>query len=386
MKRLLSRSLFLSVPFITAFALVQILLSWQPAAAQTAEIYVNKQLGRADPTVGVGEYLTFTIFIENRTNFTVTVLPLTDRFNNAVLGYVDATPAPDTVDVVNGQLDWADLTTTFGDLAPGQSVTVVVGFTAEHPAPVVVNEAEVHDAVNASGGLPSSGSQSGEGEAIGGAAPIDKSLLDGVVPEMGLPLTFTIRITNDGFTTMTVVSLLEDYEPEYLRFLSAEPQPDSVDEVSGELRWSDLTDWFGDLSAHESVTVFVVFEALASIDVTNNRASTSGGKDWYDNDLDGGEDLVPIQIVAPNQATATPVATETPAPTATAGSSGGGNTQQATATPFPTVTATPVIPQTLPDTGIPPQERPLVSSRWLLVLVALLPILGWLWARRPLKR
>lgn len=388
MRRFDVRPLFLVVPLTLAFFLLHSFLSLQPATAQSAEIFVNKQLGRSNATVGVGEYLTFTIYIENRTNFTVTVLPLTDVFNNDVLGYADAMPPPDTIDLTAGQLDWTDLTTTFGDLGVGEGVTVVVGFIAEHPAPAVVNRAEVNDAVNGEGEIPSSGDDSDEGEAVGGAAPVDKDLLDGIVPEVGLPLTFTIQITNDGFTTMTVVPLLEDYEPEYLRFLSAVPQPDTVDEVAGELRWSDLTNWFGDLSAQEAITVLVVFEALAPIDVTSNRASTAGGRDWYENDLDAGEDQVPIRIVTGQEPTLTPTPTATaPAATATPsgggggddGDGGGGNEQQPTPTPFPTVTPTPDIPETLPDTGIPP-AAPMSINIWLVVLAFLLPVglwVGW---------
>jgi hypothetical protein len=62
-----------------ALAALGLVLSTQSASAQAGgDIYVDKRLGRADPIVHVGEYLTFTILIRNDTAFTVTTLPLSD--------------------------------------------------------------------------------------------------------------------------------------------------------------------------------------------------------------------------------------------------------------------------------------------------------------------
>lgn len=340
----------------------------RPVSAQTDLIFVDKRLGRPSPVVYIGEYITFTIFIENRSTFTVTTLPLSDTFNSAVLGYVDAVPAPDSVDVANSRLDWNDLTTTFGDLGPGESIQVVVGFIAEHPAPAVVNRAAVHDAEHSAGGIPGSGSESGNGEAIGGASPVDKNMVDGITPTVGLPITFTIAITNDGYTTMTVVPLVEDYDPAYLQYSSAVPAPDSIDEVTGELQWSDLTLFFGDIPAHEVITVEVVFIALQDIALTTNHASVVGAKDYYDNDLAPGDDEVPIMIIgAPGQVTATPA----PAPTSTPA---GPTPVAPTATPAATSTPA-VLPAQIPDTGFAPDLTPILA-----VVIFLLPLAAWgLW-------
>jgi hypothetical protein len=259
----------------------------------------------------------------------------------------------------------------------------VVGFIAEHPAPVVVNRAEVHDALSDNNQLGGGGDDSVDGESIGGSSPVDKRLIGDVIPEVGRPLTFTIAITNNGYTTMTMVPLTEDYDPEFLQFSFAVPQPDIVDEVTGELFWSDLTTWFGDVSPFAAIQITAVFTALAPIDVTTNNASVSGASDWYGNDLDAGADQVPIAIMGPNQQ-ATPTATgaaATPAPTSTPGSS---NTQPAPTQAAATATAeaTAVPAQTLPDTGIPPE--PPSSVNWLiLAVVALLPVMAWwLWRRK----
>jgi uncharacterized repeat protein (TIGR01451 family) len=359
------------------------LLGWltQSTLAQSGQqIFVDKQLGRSSPVVHVGEYITFTILIENQTSFTVTTLPLSDTFNVAVLAFVDAVPMPDIVDVANGRLDWNDLTTFFGDLGPGQQITVVTGFIAEHPAPVVVNRAAVHDAQGSQGTVPGGGDDSTEGESIGGSSPVTKKLLQGdTPPQVGLPITFTITITNNGFTTMTVVPVVDDYDPAFLQFQTAVPQPDIVDEVNGELIWSDLTLWLGDLPAHSSAQITVVFIALAEIDLTTNAVSVSEGQDWYGNEMGAGADQVPITIVdGGTQVTATPAGTpaETATPAATNTPVAATNTPVAATTTPAAATATPQMPQRLPDTGIPPQSTGNFPG-WLALFATLLPVAGW---------
>jgi len=339
-----TRKLIISLGLAVAVLVTLILMvSSRSVRAQAGDIYVDKQLGRPNPVVYVGEYLTFTIFIRNDSAFTVTTLPLSDTYNTAVLGFVDATPPPDSVDEGAGRLDWDDLTTYFGDLSPGDSIVVVVGFIAEHPQPSVVNAAEVHDALGTGGTLSGTNSTITNTTSVGGSSPVEKDLLEGLIPQVGLPLTFTITITNNGFTTMTVMPLIDTYNPAWMAFSYAVPWPDIVDEVNGELTWLDLTDWAGDVPAHGTVTVTTVFTALTAGGATNS-AEVSGASDWYENELTGGSDLVPITIIegpptptpttAPTSVPATrqPASTSVPASTATPG-------------PTPTNTTIPLLPQ-----------------------------------------
>lgn len=342
-------------------------LSIQPARAQGGEIFVDKQLGRADPVVHVGEYLTFTILIRNDSTFTITTLPMSDTYNAAVLGYADASVPPDSIDTGAGRLDWADLTTFFGDLPPGQSVLIVVGFIAEHPQVAVVNAAEVHDAQHASGLLSSTLSTYTGGEAIGGSSPVDKELLAGLNPQVGQPLTFTIVITNDGFTTMTLAPLMDAYNPAWMAFSYAVPPPDVVDSVGGILIWNDLTTQLGDVPPHGTLSVMTVFTAMMAVDGAINHAEVSGGVDWYGNNLGGGGDDVPITIIgAP--ATSTPAPTATPVPTARptqrpAATSVPASTPTVTPVPTPTVVV-PLLPKTgQKETGI------LAGILWVILFV-----------------
>jgi uncharacterized repeat protein (TIGR01451 family) len=348
---------------LAAFALAALglVLSTQSARAQAGDdIYVDKQLGRTDPVVHVGEYLTFTILIRNDSAFTVTTLPLSDMYNAGVLAYADAVPPPDVIDEGAGQIDWTDLTTYFGDVLPGGQIVVVVGFIAEHPAPAVVNAAEVHDALGAGGALSGTTSIDDGADAVGGSSPVDKELLAGLLPQVGQPLTFTVIITNDGFTTMTVVPLVDTYDPALLAFSYAVPPPDLVNAAGGTLTWTDLTVWTGNVPAHAAISVTTVFTALATTDDTINRAEVTGASDWYDNDIAGGADQVPITVIGPAPtptATPKPKKKDQPAPTATA-------------TPLaltPTPTATPVAPL-LPETG---RTDPAAGHRLLAALLVL---------------
>jgi len=354
-----------------AMSVLLLMLSLQSVRAQTGgDIYVHKQLGRADPVVHVGEYLTFTILIRNDTAFTVTTLPLVDEYNTDVLGYTDAAPAPDSVDEGTGQLDWSDLTAVFGDLAPGQQIVIVVGFIAEHPETAVVNAAEVHDALSTGGAVSGTTTTSiiSDTESVGGSSPVDKELLDGLTPQAGQPLTFSISIINDGYTTMTVAPLVDTFDPAWLAFSYAVPPPDVVDTAGGVLTWTDVTNWSGDIAPHGTISVLTVFTALMAIDGTTNRAEVAHASDWYSNDLTGGADDVPITIIG--SPTATPAPTVTPAqptPTQPTPKQPTPTRPAPTPLPTPTATATPVIPL-LPETG---QSMGLARGNLLAILFVL---------------
>jgi hypothetical protein len=300
---------------------------------------VDKQLGRPEPVVHVGEYITFTILVENRANFTITQLPLSDVYNTAVLRFVDAVPPPDSVVEAVGQLEWADLTTAFGPIPPGQRLVVTVGFVAEHPESAIVNAAEVHDALGSSGALSGTNSLITDVMSIGGSSPVEKELLAGLIPRAGLPLTFTVRITNEGYTTLTVAPLIDHYDPAFLRFSHAVPPPDLVDPANGMLNWTDLTVWTGDIPAHSTISVTTVFTALRTVDLTANGARVEGARDWYDNDLAQGHDEVPITIIqgpaSPTHTPHPPAPTQQPPPAATV----------TPALPTPTATALVLLPE-----------------------------------------
>jgi hypothetical protein len=114
--------------------------------ASTAEIGLTKQLVTPDP-IRSGEAASFRIRITNVGGATITFLPLRDVFNATYLSYQNAQPAPNGAG--GGQLDWTDLTATFGrDLAPNASFTITVNFigradTTLLPGSKTVNTASI---------------------------------------------------------------------------------------------------------------------------------------------------------------------------------------------------------------------------------------------------
>ncbi len=94
---------------------------------EAASYTIVKRLNTPEP-VRVGREVSFTISILNTSDKAwITYLPLRDVYSTTFLSYVSATPA--SIDTVNdGELDWQDLTQTFGAIQPGRTVDVVVTF------------------------------------------------------------------------------------------------------------------------------------------------------------------------------------------------------------------------------------------------------------------
>ncbi len=110
---------------------------------------VTKKLNTPDP-VRPGEPISFTIRITNTGDTWITTLPLEDTYNNTFLtyGFGGNFAVPDSTDHVNdGVINWSDLTTALGDLAPnGGTATVTVWFTAREDTTTLPNGAALNTA------------------------------------------------------------------------------------------------------------------------------------------------------------------------------------------------------------------------------------------------
>jgi uncharacterized repeat protein (TIGR01451 family) len=366
------------------FIVTGLSLAWLVAEgrAQGSDIEVNKIL-EGSPTVRVGEVITFHITIRNNTAFSLTTVPLTDVFRADILSPVPAYADPpyDSLTYVGntGVISWTDIAAHFGGfIVPSQTVTVTLAFTAEHPTTqlTVVNRAAIHDAVNILGQSVAAGGDEAENEAVGGSTPVTKTLEPpDFSPEVGLPLTFTIRIENNGAADITRLPLEDTYDPAVLAFNYAVPTPTLVITSTGVISWADLTTFFGPIPGDTAITVTVVFTALSDVQTTTNQAQVLGAQDEYNNDLAAGQDQVPIQILPALTPTPTPTETseeedssDTPTPTATPAPM-----PTPTFTPIPTATPTPTanlpIPTVLPETGAP-------LSGWSLLFAGLCLALG----------
>ncbi len=109
---------------------------------------ITKENTTADNELTPGDAISFTITIENTGKTWLAVVPLQDTYDTDYLTYVNADPASvDNND--DGQIDWSDVTGT-GQLAPGDSISIIVNFTAKAPTDQLpnhetINTATAHD-------------------------------------------------------------------------------------------------------------------------------------------------------------------------------------------------------------------------------------------------
>ncbi len=349
---------------LLAFTLLSLLYVQQVSLAQGGDIEMVKTLNRSGNVVRVGEVLTFTIALTNHSIFTLTSVTVVDNYDNTTLAFAGATPTQSDHNTGTAVITWDNVAVP--SILPGHGVVITVAFVAEHPKTTVVNAARAQDVIHSGGELTQTAETSRTQEAVGGAAPVVKSVSPpGSTPVAGLPVTFTHIITNDGAAVMTRLPLTDTYDPAFLEFNFAIPTP-SITSPPGLLVWPDLTTYFGPIPADTAVVVTTVFTALTRVVNTVNQASTEGALDIFNNDLTAGSAQVPITIID-NAPTPTPDTTdeeddddedEAPAPTPTATLP-----TVPVATPTAAAVAQQFIPRFLPETG---QLQP---AGWLLLLI-----------------
>jgi hypothetical protein len=353
--------------------------------------------------VQVGQILEFSIRITNTGTLPLTDLDLIDEFVGGIVAPVGSSPFakagdPPLSDTTpfsydgNQTIAWS-LLGGGKTLAPGGSVEVIVRLRAIHPTADLqtVNRARIARAIRSDGNSAGGGGAEVPARPDGARLPMSKSLGAPVPVAAGLPITFTIVITNESLIDIVALPLRDVYNPAALGFTSADPPPDSADQVAGALAWADLlaTTGRGRLRPGESITVRTVYTALRDITASVNRAEVSGAKDEYGNAVQPQQAQVPIRIVGPGSAAPTARPTRSPTQTPTSFATAGprlteiaGRTATAAVQATPTATATasataevtvattttPVIPASLPNTGAA-GPSPLL---WLLAGVALL--------------
>ena len=109
---------------------------------------ITKENTTADGELTPGDPISFTITIKNTGKTWLDEIPLKDEYDTDYLTYVGANPASDDNND-DGVIDWSDVTGT-DQLAPGESITIVVNFTAKAatdqlPNHETINTATAHD-------------------------------------------------------------------------------------------------------------------------------------------------------------------------------------------------------------------------------------------------
>ena len=349
------------------------------AQTGTLSMEISKRLQGSD-VIQVGQELTFTIRITNTGTISITTLPLIDEYESSILQLERTLPLSSTNIVTpatgSGLITWSDLTTdtVFGPLNPGQSIEIITVFRAIAPRVATVNRARIGAAVGFGGQEYAGDGRSSTGDAIGGQVIVRKELVTDTVAASGLPLTFTITISNDGAADLTRIPLRDTFDLTYLQFASAVPMPTFISTAAiteGVLEWDNVLTGLGltRLRPGEIITVTTVFTALRSVEAAFiNRAEAPGVRDEFNDEVPAPRQAeVPIRII-PGPGEATPTSTPTPSPVPREEPQPRDTPVPATptATPTPTVentaTATPEVagiaatptvaaPATLPRTG-----------------------------------
>jgi hypothetical protein len=127
-------------------------------------------------------------------------------------------------------------------------------------------------------------------------------------------IDFDITVTNTGATWLSVVPLEDDYDPQYLNFISATPlAPNSVDATNGILRWNDITG-AGQLAPGNAITIRVTFQGVGdttqllaqspcteSGNTCNVARTRDGNNDGPTADPDGPGPLQPLEELDPKE-------------------------------------------------------------------------------------
>jgi LPXTG-motif cell wall-anchored protein len=374
------------------------LLSARPARAQSLGLEITKTL-RGGAEVQIGQILEFTIRITNTGTLPLTDLDLVDEFVGSIVAPVGSGPYakpgdPALSDTAPFSYDGSQ-TITWGllgggkTLAPGASLAVLVRLRAVHPTADLqtVNRAHIARAIRSDGGSAGGGGAEVPARPDGARLPMTKSLGVPAPVAAGLPITFTIIITNESLIDIVALPLRDVYNPAALRFVSANPPPDTADQVGGVLAWGDLLATTGRTALHpgESLRIQTAYTALRDITDAVNTAEVSGAKDEYGNTVQPRQAQVPIRIVGPGETpvpsgplptdvplpTSTPLATAGPRLTEIVGRTATAAAAQTTPTrdlPTPQATPTLVVPASLPNTG----DAGPSPAIWLVVGLAML--------------
>ncbi len=285
-----------------------------PAPRQKLRLAISKTLLGSD-VVQVGQYLTFTIRVTNTGGVVVTELPLVDEYETSILqpALDRMSPAPSTT--AAGVLSWNDLTDTFGDLAPGESVAVTAVFRAIRIDDEVINRARVEAAIGSGGEGGGPFDDESEGEVEGGRVIVEKALIESFIRLDTPVISFTISLRNDGYADIVRAPLVDTYHADLLSFAEASVPPDAHNPATGELRWNDLLASLGvaRLRPQEVISFTTTYTVAGPIDdLIANSADAVDVVDEFGNRVDSPRRAEVRIRIRGAETTSTPTATETP--------------------------------------------------------------------------
>ena len=271
-----------------------------------ADLSLTKNVSSA--SVGAGSPVSFTIAVNNAGPQTATGVTVSDTLP-AGLTYVSSS-------ATQGAYDSATKLWTVGTLNNGGAATLTLTATVG-AAGTYTNTAEVRSVSQfdpdstPNNGNPAEDDQDNAVVTSTSATPqpgvdLDKALVSSNPAHLTELVTYTIRLTNTGNTTLVNLPLTDTFDIPYLTFARAAPAPDAVNPnataTTGQLVWNDLTNTFGDLPPGGVVQVSVVMTATGITPLGTdalNRAVTANVLDNTGRTPPGGgdSDQVPVTIL-----------------------------------------------------------------------------------------
>jgi uncharacterized repeat protein (TIGR01451 family) len=203
-----------------------------PILGERPQLAVRKTRTSPSPAA-VGDAVVWQIEVENIGPAPLSVVPLHDGYQVAYFDFLSATPAPNTVDLIHGRLDWNNL----GPLGPGGKHTVTLRLAAKAPGLGATNCAESYYSVGSNTFRPSdcatvdirSEPPSIEVQKQRVAQDPDRPVA------VGDTVTFKITASNTGPTPLADVVVLDHYDADCLEFVNA-PGMTTI-YAPGFLRW-----------------------------------------------------------------------------------------------------------------------------------------------------
>lgn len=238
-----------------------------PLPAGTPGVTLAKTL--VTPTDGqamVGGAVQFRLRVINTGSTTLSSVSVTDTYPAANLSYVSASSTPNTA--VSGSLAW----TNVGPLTAGQSVEILVNFTALASGNPAVNSAMA----NAGGGVTSTSNAS---VVITNPKVLVTKTLVSPSPgpaNKGDNVVFSIQVENTGDTAISSLPVEDVFSGASFEFVSATPAPDATG--SGSLLWQDITG-AGSLAPAASQTITVTLRAVGAANPATNLAVVEFAED-----------------------------------------------------------------------------------------------------------
>jgi len=231
---------------------------------------VDVKIVKTGPALAqVGEAITY--------SYTITNLGLAAAKDVTVLDDVCGPPA-----YVSG--DDGD-----GKLQPDETWTYTCGYTVKTgDAPKLKNTATV--TTTSIDTDPSNNASNWTVTIYGIGIHVDKTLTNpasGPAP-IGGAVEFTINVTNTGTVPLITVPLEDKYDPTYLDYVSATPPPDTADEATGTLTWTDLTG-AGNLAPGASIQIHLNLKALKETQSTVDNATVKDASAGEFGTVSGGD-------------------------------------------------------------------------------------------------